>query len=52
MRTGDLLKAQRMRSICYQWGEKLDRNWEAIRRTVVTPDKPEGLEAFLEEVGL
>jgi hypothetical protein len=51
-RTGDVLKAQRMHDICDRWAGLLNKNWESIRASIVTPDKPEGLDAFLEEVGL
>lgn len=30
----------------------LNASWERMRRYFQEPDKPEGLEAFLEEVGL
>lgn len=51
LRTSDPLKAQRMHDILNRWGAMLDGNWHAIRRTVVTPEKPAGLDAFLEEAG-
>lgn len=51
-RTGDELKIRRMRTIADTWATRIDANWEAIRHVVTAPEKPEGLESFLEEVGL
>ena len=51
LRTSDPLKSLRMRDILNRWAAMIDGNWDVIRRTVVTPEKPAGLDAFLEEVG-
>lgn len=52
-RTGDVLKAQRMHDIRGRFGLQIDRHWaREIKPFFLTPDKPEGLDAFLEEVGL
>lgn len=42
------LDVERWNRIC-RLGE---RNWEAIRRSLATPQKPAGLDAFLAESGL
>ncbi|ESW92684.1 hypothetical protein NKL07_22155 [Mesorhizobium sp. C280B] len=52
LRTADPLKAQRMRDICNEWVDRLNAGWIEIRRSIERPDKPVGLDAFLEEVGL
>lgn len=52
LRTGDPLKAQRMHDIRNRWAAMIDRNWDLIRSAVITPEKPDGLETFLEEIGL
>ncbi len=51
-RTSDILKARRMHDIRDRFGFLIERNWQRIRSVVLTPQKPEGLDAFLEEVGL
>jgi len=52
-RTGDVLKAQRMHDIRDRWGAMIAGQWDReIKPFFLTPEKPEGLDAFLEEVGL
>jgi len=51
-RTSDELKRQKMRSILGMWASRIDTVWDSIKAAVENPDKPEGLEAFLKEVGL
>lgn len=52
-RTGDELRIARMRDIRYRLSAGLNSHWDAvIKPFFVTPEKPEGLDAFLEEVGL
>lgn len=52
-RTGDMLKAQRMHDIRDRFGALISRHWDhAIKPYFLAPEKPEGLDAFLEEVGL
>lgn len=51
-RTSDELKLTRMRAIRDMWSEKIHENWELIRNMVANPEKPEGLDGFLKEVGL
>ncbi|RWM29460.1 hypothetical protein [Mesorhizobium sp.] len=52
LRTGDPLKAQRMRGICNGWTDRLNARWDEMRQSIANPDKSEGLETFLEEIGL
>ncbi|EBU7498145.1 hypothetical protein DK058_25050 [Salmonella enterica subsp. enterica serovar Typhi] len=52
LRTIDPLRARRMHVILDRWGARLDANWELIRKAVTAPEKPDGLDAFLEEMGL
>lgn len=53
MRTSDELKIARMRTISERYSDLLNRHWDKeIKARFVAPDKPEGLDAFLEEVGL
>lgn len=51
-RTSDELKIQRLRAIADVWSRKINENWEKIRAAVEQPDKPDGLQSFLEENGL
>lgn len=52
-RTGDELKITRMRAVRDTLSMRLNLHWDAkIKAFFLTPDKPEGLDAFLEEVGL
>lgn len=52
-RTGDPLKAQRMHDIRDRFGFLIDRHWQReIKPFFLAPEKPEGLDTFLEEVGL
>ena len=52
-RNGDELKIARMRGIRDRYSRLLNRHWGAeIKARFLAPDKPEGLDAFLEEFGL
>lgn len=52
-KTVDELKRQRMHDIRNMWVGKLQRHWdESIKGSFANPEKPEGLESFLEEIGL
>ncbi|WP_210284946.1 hypothetical protein [Mesorhizobium neociceri] len=52
-RTSDELKIFRMRAIRERVSIKLSTHWDAyIKAPLLAPDKPAGLETFLEEVGL
>ena len=42
-----------MRNLLHMWQERLSTHWDAeIKARVQNPEKPEGLDAFLEELGL
>lgn len=52
-RTGDELKIVRMRAIRDRIAVNLGLHWDTfIKPFFLAPEKPEGLDAFLEEVGL
>lgn len=52
-RTGDELKIARMRKIRDRFSQMIKRHWDReIKPHFLAPDKPEGIAAFLEEVGL
>ena len=52
-RTSDELKIPRMRAIRRQVSFNLSEHWDAhIKAPLLAPDKPAGLDTFLEEVGL
>lgn len=52
-RTGDALKVMRMNEIRDRFTSLLNRHWDTeIKARFLTPEKPEGLDAFLAEVGL
>lgn len=52
-RTADELKITRMRAIRDRISARLSDQWDAdIKGFFLAPSKPEGLDAFLEEVGL
>lgn len=52
-RTSDEIKIQRMRDIRDRFGFLIDRHWEReIKPFFLSPEKPEGIDAFLEEIGL
>jgi hypothetical protein len=52
-RTADELKIARMREIRDRLAWRLSLHWDReIKARMLAPDKPEGLDAFLEEVGL
>lgn len=52
-RTSDEMKITRMHAIRDLISERLGRHWDSdIKSFFVAPVKPEGLDAFLEEVGL
>lgn len=52
LKTADPLKAQRMRAICNRWTEKLNAAWDEMRKAIEQPEKPVGLDTFLEEMRL
>lgn len=52
LKTVDPLKAQRMRVICNRWTDRLNAGWNEMRKTIVQPEKPVGLDTFLEEMRL
>lgn len=52
-RTGDELKIGRMRAVRDTLSMRLNMHWDTvIKPFFLAPEKPEGLDAFLEEVGL
>lgn len=52
-RTSDQLKIVRMREIREHVANKVHTHWAThIKAPLLTPEKPEGLDTFLEEVGL
>lgn len=51
-RTSDELKLPKMQSIRDLWSARIDQNWAAIQASIASPEKPEGLDAILEELGL
>lgn len=51
-RTSDELKIARMHRIADRWSSLIHANWRRIRAHVITPDRPEGLDPILEELGL
>lgn len=53
LRTADALTIARMAAIRDRISRRLALHWDAeIKPRFVAPDKPEGLDAFLEEMGL
>lgn len=52
MRTSDPLKAHRMHDIRNRWAALINRNWDRIRSHIKSPEKPEGLDSFLDSAGL
>ena len=52
-RTNDELKISRMRDICQKLSFQLSQHWhQVIKPYLTSPEKPAGLEAFLQEMGL
>ncbi|MBB3705782.1 hypothetical protein [Aminobacter aminovorans] len=52
-RSGDDLKANRMRRVRDRLSDQLNMHWDTcIKTQFLAPEKPAGLDAFLEEVGL
>ena len=52
-RTSDEIRIRRMRAIRDRFSFLLNRHWETeIKRRLTATEKPEGIDAFLEEVGL
>lgn len=52
-RTGDQMKLVKMHNIVWRLTHLLNRHWESeIRARFLAPEKPEGLDAFLDEIGL
>ena len=53
MRTSDELKIARMREIRRRSSDRLNAHWDReIKTRIVEPERPVGLDAFLEEAGL
>lgn len=49
----DELKLVHMRNVVHMWQERLQSHWDAeIKDRVTNSEKPEGLDAILEELGL
>lgn len=52
-RTSDEMKIARMRDIISKLCWRLGRHWDReIKPRMIAPEKPEGLETFLEEIGM
>ncbi|WP_192252029.1 hypothetical protein [Mesorhizobium silamurunense] len=52
-RTVDVLKAQRMHEIRDRWGAMISGHWDGqIKPFFLAPEKPVGLDSFLEEMRL
>lgn len=51
-KTSDEIRRQKMHRIRRMWCARLNRGWDEMRATLETPQRPEGIDAFLEEVGL
>lgn len=52
-KTTDELKRSRMITIRNQWSDRLGNHWELkIKAFINSPEKPAGLDSFLEEMGL
>lgn len=52
-RTGDQMKTVRMHNIVWRLTILLNRHWNSdIKPIFLMPEKPEGLDGFLDEVGL
>lgn len=52
LRTSDEIKKARMSPIVGRWAFRIDSSWINIRSTFISPEKPEGLDPVLEELGL
>ncbi|CCF19108.1 conserved protein of unknown function [Pseudorhizobium banfieldiae] len=52
MKTTDELKLQKVHSVMGMWGRRIDATWVEIKKHLTADEKPEGLDAFLEEMGL
>ncbi|EUB97256.1 hypothetical protein PMI07_000832 [Rhizobium sp. CF080] len=51
-KTTDELKRERMKPICNMWSDKITRHWDEQIKATFSSEKPEGIDAFLEEMGL
>ena len=51
-KTSDELKRHQMGTILQLWENRLDGNWKEIRDWIVAPPKPQGLDNFLDEMGM
>lgn len=51
-RTSDELQLDRLHRLEKMASNKVHLNWLHIKAHVITPDRPEGLDPFLEEIGL
>lgn len=53
VKTQDEMKLVKMRNMVYMWQCRLSSHWdEYIKAPLLAPEKPEGLDVFLEELGL
>lgn len=53
VRTSDELEARRKRAVSKRFGDLINRLWrDQIKPFFTAPEKPAGLDAFLEEMGL
>ena len=51
-RTGDLLKLQTLKKIRDRHAFRIESNWQRIKECFLAPEKPEGLDNFLDEMGM
>lgn len=51
-RTSDAFKLAGLHRLERIWVSHLNQNWRLIREATIQPEKPAGLEGFLEELGL
>lgn len=51
-RTSDELKLKKLHAKQGFWAMACDRAWWRIRDHVITPDKPEGLDNFMQDIGI
>lgn len=52
MRTQDEMKIVRLRNLQHFWSEKIHERWLEIRAHVTAGEKPEGLDNFMQDIGL
>lgn len=52
-KTTDEIKLVRMRNLLNMWEHRLGDHWyEEIKARVTSPEKPQGLDGFLHELGI